>query len=257
MAFSVKYFNVDETDSTNLEVARRVSALRAEERESYDCFVASADFQTAGRGQRGNCWESERGSNLLFSLMVYPKGIAASRQFVLSQAMSVAVCRALNGLDGGFGIKWPNDIYYGEGKVCGTVIETTWHGGCVERCILGVGINVNQSDFSSDAPNPLSLCRILGHEVDRSQLLSCVVEGFMNTLHMVYEGVGDSVASLYRDMMIRKDGLHRYRDAEGEFAARMVCVEPDGHLVLSDSEGRLRRYMFKEVRHLFGTLERE
>ncbi len=257
MALGVKYFHVDETDSTNLEVVRQVSALGMEEREGYGCFVVSAEFQTAGRGQRGNRWESERGSNLLFSVLLYPEGVVAGRQFVLSQAMSVAVCRALNGLLGGFGIKWPNDIYYGDSKVCGTVIETTWRGDRVDRCIMGVGINANQEEFRGDAPNPVSLCRILGHPVDCRILLRRVVGLFLDMLPLMHTDGADGIAALYRDMLIRKDGLYRYRDAGGEFEARMVGVEPDGRLVLCDTGGRVRRYMFKEVKHLFGTVECE
>jgi BirA family transcriptional regulator, biotin operon repressor / biotin---[acetyl-CoA-carboxylase] ligase len=257
MAHSVKYFLVPETDSTNLEVARRVAALPEAERAGCDCFVASADFQTAGRGQRGNRWVAERGSNLLFSVLLYPEGVTAARQFVLSQAMSVAVCRAFCSLGSGFGVKWPNDIYYGDRKLCGTIIETTLRGGNVDRCILGVGINVNQETFGDEAPNPTSLRLVLGHEVDRTALLHSVVDGFLDTLRLVADGGADQVAAAYRSMLIRQEGAHSYRDAEGDFEASLLDVEPDGHLVLRDTQGRVRRYMFKEVRHLFGTLERE
>lgn len=255
MAYNVKYFRVEETDSTNLEVLRRFSALDEEERQRYECFVASADFQTAGRGQRGSRWESERGKNLVFSLLLHPKGVGAARQFCLSQAMSVAVCCALNRYRNGFVVKWPNDIYYGERKISGTIIETTLRGGLVDRCVLGVGINVNQRKFCGDAPNPVSLCKITRSDVEPEELLHDVTGSFCKMLHLIYNKQEDEVAARYLDMLIWKEGMHRYRDSQEEFLAQLEGIEPNGRLVLRDENGAERRYMFKEVKHVFDSIE--
>lgn len=235
-----------ETDSTNEEVKRREL--------SSGPLCICADYQTAGRGQKGNSWESERGKNLLFSIMLRPENLTVSHQFRLSQCMALAVSEEL-----GVGskepkfqikIKWPNDIYYGEKKVCGIVIETTLSGDRVERCIIGVGINVNQREFLSDAPNPVSLSQIAGHDFDREELLDSVLERFAYWYGRLQRGEEQEIARQYVDRLIWNEGLHRYRDAGGEFEAEFVDVALDGRLTLRDTEGKERRYYFKEVAHV-------
>ena len=255
MIENIKYFECISTDSTNLEVVRRFDEMTDADRARYGLFVASADFQSAGRGQRGNSWESAEGSNLLFSILFFPQSVSVTHQFRLSQAMALAVCNSLNKLKDGFKIKWPNDIYYGEKKISGTIIETTWRGSMVDRCILGVGINVNQQSFKSGAPNPISLFNIVGKETDRRQLLGTIVADFCRELQALCQGGEAELARRYNEKLIWKYGVHRYRDCEGEFYARFADVEPDGHLVLVDENENLRSYMFKEVKHIFNDME--
>ena len=210
-------------------------------------LVLVADYQTAGRGQRGNSWESERGKNLLMSVMLWPKGVEANRQFLLSQMMALAIHDAV---DAECLIKWPNDIYCGEKKLSGTIIENTLRGEMVEQCVLGVGVNVNQRVFKSDAPNPVSLCQIVGHEVDREGLLNRLLERVGYWYGILLNGGGDEIASAYVERLMWRAGLHRYCDASGEFEAEFVNVEPDGRLVLRDTNGKIRGYYFKEVKHV-------
>ncbi|MBQ7741361.1 MAG: biotin--[Bacteroidaceae bacterium] len=251
---TVKIVRVAETDSTSRAIVRRIEELK-----NGEIGVLLADYQTAGRGQQGNSWESERGKNLLFSVMLWPQGVEVRRQFRLSQAMAVAVRDALASYADGFTIKWPNDIYYGNKKVSGTIIETTWKGEMVDRCVLGVGINVNQREFHSDAPNPVSMCQIIGCEVNREELLDRVLErfvalyeqltGYRPTPSPSHEGRGnDEIACAYASHLFWREGMHRYCDADGEFEAEVVDVAADGHLTLRDTEGRERKYYFKEVR---------
>ena len=252
---NINIIRVAETDSTNKGIVREFESSKVREYIS----VLRADYQTAGRGQQGNSWESERGKNLLFSVMLWPKGVEVRCQFRLSQAMAVAVRDALAEyqtpstppLWGAITIKWPNDIYYGEKKVSGTIIETTWKGEMVERCVMGVGINVNQREFRSDAPNPISLCHILGREVNREELLDKVLERFVPLYECLMTGDDEEIAHRYASNLIWREGLHHYCDADGEFEAEVVDVAADGHLTLRDADGRERRYYFKEVKHVF------
>ena len=255
MIEDIKYFECISTDSTNLEVVRQFDKMTDADRTSYGFFVASADFQSAGRGQRGNSWESAPGDNLLFSILFFSHSVSVTHQFRLSQAMAVAICNSLNQIKNGFKIKWPNDIYYKERKISGTIIETTWRGSMVDRCILGVGINVNQQSFKSGAPNPVSLWQITGKETDRGELLHAVVAGFDHELQALYQDGEAELARRYNEKLVWKDGVHQYRDIDGEFCARFVDVEPDGHLVLLDENENCRRYMFKEVKHIFNNME--
>lgn len=140
--------------------------------------IVTADNQTAGRGQGRNTWESEPGRNLLFSVKTYPKGLDARRQFVMLEAGALSVRDALSAYADGFTVKWPNDIYHNDMKISGTLSECTIVHGLVGSCIMGTGININQREFISDAPNPVSLAQILGHDVSREDILDNVLERF-------------------------------------------------------------------------------
>ena len=244
---NINIIRVAETDSTSKEIVRE---LGDGVQSSKNISVLSADYQTAGRGQLGSRWEAERGKNLLFSLMAWPVGVPVGRQFRLSQAMAVAVRDALASYADGFTIKWPNDIYFGGGKVCGTIIETTWKGGMVERFVMGVGINVNQRVFLGDAPNPLSLWQIVGRETDRDELLGRVLERFAALYGRLQAGDETEVVRCYDNHLLWREGMHRYSDKDGEFEAEFVSVAPDGRLTLRDADGRERRYYFKELKHV-------
>ncbi|MBQ9668583.1 MAG: biotin--[Prevotella sp.] len=219
-----------ETDSTN-------RWLREHPAEGN--VAVWTDYQSAGRGCGTNTWESERGRNLLFSLLIHPAAVKASEQFSISMAISLAIVDALSTFVAeGLSIKWPNDIYWRDRKLCGILIECSLSGQHIRDCIIGVGLNVNQECFLSDAPNPVSLRQILAHELDREALLKRILDAF----------TPDEVdAARYRSLLYRREGLHPYRDADGPFEARLVTVEPDGHLILIDVNGRQRRYAFKEV----------
>ena len=223
--------HIAETDSTN-------RWLR--EHGGEENMVVWADFQTAGRGQGSNRWESERGKNLLFSMLLHPYGVRAHRQFRISMAISLAICKALGQHIGHLSIKWPNDIYWRDGKIGGILIENTLQGNSVKDCIIGIGLNVNQRVFRGDAPNPVSLWQISEQETDCEQLLHDILEAFQDYL-------GKYNKDEYLSMLYRRKGFHPYSDKDGPFMAELVDVEDSGHLLLRDDDGKERRYAFKEV----------
>ncbi|HOH70506.1 MAG TPA: biotin--[acetyl-CoA-carboxylase] ligase, partial [Paludibacteraceae bacterium] len=164
-------FHIAETTSTN-DVLKKMLLKNALE----EGFTVVADFQTAGRGQAAKKWESERGKNLLFSTVFYPSDVPIQQQFLFSKAMALGLRSALTELlNEEVRIKWPNDIYWHDKKLCGILIETSVSGGFMTQVIVGVGINVNQTQFVSDAPNPVSMCQIAGKEFDRNTVLEKVV----------------------------------------------------------------------------------
>ena len=234
-------FKLQETDSTN----KHLRGLQEE--PSADITVVTADYRTAGRGQGTNGWESEAGKNLLFSLRIHPTMVPVSEQFLLSMVGGLALHETLQMYADGFTLKWPNDVYWHDYKVSGTLIETTVARGELQSCIFGVGIDVNQRTFRSDAPNPMSLCTIVGHEIDRERLLEQVLITFEKYYGMLCSGDYCTVISLYHEALYRKNGFYKYRDAEGSFEAEIVEVKPDGHLVLRNRQGVMRSYAFKEV----------
>lgn len=225
--------------------------------EGRTCLLMT-DFQTAGRGSGTNHWESQEGINLTFSLQVCPTDLPASRMFALSEVMSLGVSRGLEealSAEGGlahghFHIKWPNDVYYRDGKVCGMLIENDLQGKRVERSVMGVGINVNQDCFVSDAPNPMSLRQIAGHEFARAGVLASVLASTRLCLEMMEHGAYDDLYALYLGHVYRWREWHRFTDQGGTFEGMISNIEPDGHLVVQDRAGQKRRYAFGEIKYV-------
>lgn len=247
--FTVPLIVLQETDSSNNFLTQLCDLEKYE-----DLTTLVVERQTAGKGQRGNSWESDAYKNLTYSFVLHPHFIEVRNQFILSQIVSLSIKEVLSKYTDDITIKWPNDIYWKEKKICGILIENSLSGHCIERSIVGIGLNINQEVFRSDAPNPVSLKQITGEEYDRYQVL----ERLMNRIKLYYsllkhdeeEEEATNIAKLYHESLFRKDGYHRYTDDDGEFTARLVCVEPDGRYVLEDEEGNQRKYLFKEVQYV-------
>jgi BirA family biotin operon repressor/biotin-[acetyl-CoA-carboxylase] ligase len=237
----VKTIRFKEIDSTSRYL--RQYAAAADE----DMTVAVSEYQTAGQGMGTNTWESEPGQNLLFSILVHPSMLPVNRQFLLSMAMAVALKDVLDGYTDGVTVKWPNDIYWHDKKISGTRIDTSLSSHGIRNFILGTGIDINQREFQSDAPNPVSLYQILGHEVSVDEVLDKVIAAFQKYYLLIMNGDYTDIAAIYHQSLYRKHGFYPYRDADGEFEAAIVEVEDDGHLILRDRGGMIRSYAFKEI----------
>lgn len=141
---------LDTVDSTNSESKRRILKID-------NLSVVSALEQTKGRGQRGNRWSSQPGENLTFSLVVKDFRIKANEQSAISQATALSLVDLLSRHEIKARIKWPNDIYAGDEKICGILIENSLKGSEIDWSIIGIGLNVNQTAFPEDLPNPTSM----------------------------------------------------------------------------------------------------
>lgn len=199
-------------------------------------YFVYAGYQTAGRGQTGNSWESEADKNLLCSILLPPD----KDLYFLNIAVGVAILRVI-GED--FTIKWPNDIYYGDKKVAGILVENAILGNEVKYSIAGIGLNVNQTTFVSDAPNPISLKQITGKEYNIDALMQQVYAKVQETLH-------EEVWEEYKNHLYRRDGFWKYKDQNGIFEARIIDVLPTGEIVLCDRNGQNRTYGFKQIKYI-------
>lgn len=240
----------------------RVESTNTFVRDMLDCgdtgegfTLVTTDNQTAGRGQVGNHWESEPGKNLAFSLLCHPDFVRPSEQFCLSECIALAVQQTVAQMLEGTGrqatVKWPNDIYIDDCKVSGTLIECDLMGKSISNCIIGTGLNVNQTQFLSDAPNPISLIQAFDPRpstLDREAILSSIIDRFCEYYTMVREGRKDELHDLYMTNLYRREGMHRYSDVRGEFMAEIAGIEPTGHLLLRFENGNIVRYEFKEVK---------
>ncbi len=237
--------HLTETASTNTYIQELDAAKNLPEGT-----IVYTDTQSSGRGQRGNHWESEPYKNLTFSLLLRPIHIPANEQFILSQIASLAIVDLLNRYAPGFSIKWPNDIYWEDKKIAGMLIENSLSGNTLSRSIIGIGLNVNQEIFISDAPNPISLYQITGHTQLVETILDQFIESFRPRYLETFSGSTQRIREEYFASLYRNDGQYPF-DCNGEvFYASIIDVEPDGHLRLVTESGEERRFAFKEVSFL-------
>lgn len=238
------FIHIKETPSTNTYAMRLATALPSG-------TVVYTYVQTAGRGQRGNSWESEPGKNLSFSQIVRDIAVAPAQQFYLSEAVSLAVAEFLGQYTGEISIKWPNDIYWRDLKICGILIELTLQGGKITAAVIGVGLNVNQTTFRSPAPNPVSLAQITGREIELDAALRQVcglIERYTDFSAFTTQDFA-KLHQRYLSLLYRRDGRpHRFSLPDGtQLDATIIDVLPDGTLCLELPDGTVGRYAFKEV----------
>lgn len=214
--------------------------------------LLTTDHQQAGRGQRGTTWESEERKNLLFGLRFRPKNLKAEHSFRISQAVALAVADAVAECVKGcpVSIKWPNDIYCGDRKVCGMLLEHDLCGTEITATRVGIGINVNQETFTGDAPNPVSLLQIRGRETDRAALLRKFVKHFVHHCEALRQNDFASLQTRYLHRLYRKGIPALFTDAQGTFTATIQGVDAGGRLLLRDDKQHERSYTFKEVSYV-------
>lgn len=241
--FTIKWLS--RTDSTNNEVLRHAGDLD-------NLSVIAAREQTAGRGQRGNRWKSAAGENLTFSAFVRfgesPLPVLpASRQFAISQAATLAVANLLRSKGIDARIKWPNDIYCGDKKICGMLIENRLKGGDVDFSVIGIGLNVRQRQFDPDLMNPTSMSLITGEDYALEPLLEEICKALsVNLLKL------GTLTPQYLDLLYRKGELRSYTDVEsGEvFRGTIKGISEEGMLLVEMPEGCVREFGFKEISYI-------
>lgn len=240
-----RFIHLSETDSTN-KLLQTVSEAEALPSGS----IVMADFQTAGRGQTGNSWDSEAGKNLTFSILFHPVEVPANMSFVISEMVSLSVKYTLDKYMSDITVKWPNDIYYKDLKITGILIENTIMQSKILKSVIGIGINVNQTVFRSNIPNPVSMAQVTGKSYDLADILADFRQLFATQSARVNNICFDSIHRDYLQAIYRKEGYHQYADKNGIFEAKIENIEPTGHLILERTDGSHLRYAFKEITYL-------
>ena len=223
-------------------------------------YTIRTDFQTAGRGQAGNSWESEEGKNLLFSALLRYNDIRATEQWRLSMLVAVALWDTLSKYlpQEQLTIKWPNDIYFGDKKLVGILIENSLSGQYVGYSIAGIGVNVNQTQWLSNAPNPISMKEITGKKYDVEALMNEWI-GAMKSWEL---RTTVEIRTAYMQHLYRSEGWHEYverkvsiaptaiaqKGIEDAFLAEIVNVTEQGELVLRLQNNEEKTYHFKQIR---------
>ncbi len=235
-------YTFDFLPSTNA----KLKSLKSEtDLEEYSIVITNK--QTEGKGQGGNSWESEAGKNLTFSLYIKPNYIQIQDQFLISKAVALGIIDFLNEFADGFTIKWPNDIYWRNKKIAGILIENAICQNLLSESIIGIGLNVNQETFISDAPNPISLKNITNKEFDLTQSLHQLVGKIIDQLSLLKHSKEKQISQSYLNKLYRNKGFFKYKEGEEIFEAEITGINAYGHLELKTKDGHLRSYAFKEV----------
>jgi BirA family biotin operon repressor/biotin-[acetyl-CoA-carboxylase] ligase len=237
---------LEEVDSTNNELLRHVGGYA-------NLSVVAAVTQTAGRGQRGNRWESAPGDNLTFSFILKPEGLPAREVMAVTCLATLAVRGTLRDEGVPAVIKWPNDIYVGQRKICGMLVENGLDGPDIAWSVVGIGINLNQTEFPGSVLNPTSLKRLTGRDYDPVSFL----EKLCHRLEALLPALDNpesrnDLRAAYECDLFRKDSPALYRDlATGEeFTGIIRGVTPEGLLRIEKAEGPERTFGFKEVGYI-------
>lgn len=209
--------------------------------------VIMAEKQFAGRGQQDNKWHSEPGKNLTISLLLKPSFLDIQTQFDLTRAMSLGVYDALHPILGKeLKIKWPNDIYYGDKKLGGMLIENLIQGTQIKNSIIGIGLNVNQEAFPDDAIRAISVKQILQKDYDLPTLLSDICSHIEGWYLQLKAGKTEQVRTAYLSHLYRLNESHRFKVNGLIFNGIIKAVQPAGLLVIEQDNGQ-SVYNLKEI----------
>jgi BirA family biotin operon repressor/biotin-[acetyl-CoA-carboxylase] ligase len=233
------------TDSTNNYANNQI--------KSYDVAegtVFLAYEQSAGRGQAGNFWESEPGKNLTFSIVLFPEFLEIRRQFMISKVVTLGIYSALNKHVDQLRIKWPNDIYAGNKKIGGILIENSVMSGLLQSSVVGIGLNVNQVHFRSSAPNPVSLKKLTNQHFDCDLLLTEVLTGINRYYSLLRNGGDKEIDQAFISALYFLNRSHSFRSGEEVFNGVITGVNEIGQLQIRKEDGRIVEFYFKEVEFL-------
>lgn len=240
-------FKLDATDSTN-------SYLRemSKNKSLGKWTVATADYQSKGRGQKDAVWQSEKGKNLICSILVKLNDFKAEDQFMINCAVSLGIYHYLQRYNlPKLAVKWPNDIMSVSKKLGGILIENSISGDKINQSIIGIGININQEQFPEDLPMAVSIKQLIGSETPRDIFLQDLLNSIQNKFEMISDGKYEALRSQYEAILFRKDKAHMYQDDRGKnFMGLIKGVSPQGKLLIEKEDSSIASFQFKEVKYL-------
>jgi BirA family biotin operon repressor/biotin-[acetyl-CoA-carboxylase] ligase len=211
--------------------------------------IVHTNYQTAGRGYSTNKWDSEDSKNLLISIVLYPSFIKPEDQFLISMTISLGICDFLEQHIPSCTIKWPNDIYVVNDKIAGILIESAISGEILEYTIVGIGLNINQTRFSPQIPNPASLRLITGTEYETAACLKQLSESIDKRYKQLIGG-RRNIKNEYISRLFRLNSWSEFKDEKEMFTARILSITDEGKLILEKKDSKTTEYAFKEVEYI-------
>ena len=212
--------------------------------------VVTAGYQASGQGLGGTSWFSEPGKNLLMSVVFNPEFLPIKKIYLISKAIALAIKDFLLEENIHAKIKWPNDIYVEDRKICGVLIENSLRGSVVLQSICGIGLSVNQEIFPPEIPNPVSMKLVTGqtYSVDECRIKLCrqLEKRYLQIKSQNFNFINnDYLKSLHRFYE-----METYETAGEKFSAQIIDVEDEGRLVIKKENGTILRFSFKEIKFL-------
>jgi BirA family transcriptional regulator, biotin operon repressor / biotin---[acetyl-CoA-carboxylase] ligase len=209
--------------------------------------ILYTNYQSAGKGYSGNKWESEDGKNLLISIILYPSFIKPEDHFLISMVISLGVCDFLMRFIPECSIKWPNDIWVNNDKIAGLLLESSLTGNQIEFTVAGIGLNINQQRFLSNAPNPVSLNQLTGVNYDLPSSLEILASDLDKRYKQLIGGNYGQIKKEYISKLYRLNRWHEFRDKNGLYRGRVLTVGDYGRLIIERQNGEISEYSFKET----------
>ena len=242
MLIGSRKLNYEKVSSTNTMALELIASGTA-----ADGMVITGGFQSEGRGQRENRWFSDPLTNLIMSVILKPRFLHPSEQFMISKIISVSIAEALETAGPSFSIKWPNDIYSGGDKIAGILIENLVTGNELSWSVAGIGININQDEFPGDIPNPVSLKNLTGKEHNVSETEDRLCASLDKWYHELSARRFSEIDDKYLQYLYRLGEPHSFISGGIEFSGSIQGVNASGQLIIVSQEGDKREFSFKEV----------
>lgn len=209
--------------------------------------IVLANNQTMGKGQAGNGWESQAGKNLTMSIILKPSFLEPSKQFYISKIIALTMYDFLNDILENVSIKWPNDIYVNNDKIAGILIENSLIGSKFEYSVVGIGVNINQKEFSPELMNPTSLVRETGNIYDLSKLLNNLIKYLNIYYQLLHNGKYTEINRKYLSHIYRFREIHFFKAQKDIIKGRITDIKESGQLEITSVSGEIFYFWFKEI----------
>ena len=209
--------------------------------------VIMADYQTKGKGQKDTYWISEKGSNLTFSILLYPSFLVPASNFFLSMVLSLGIVDMLLSYNIVTKIKWPNDIFTSNGKIAGILIENAIQNDKIKYSVLGTGLNVNQEIFPENISNPTSMMIEQKGLLNREDVLKKLLESIEYWIYKLYNQDFNIIKDQYEQQLLYRNQLKEFYAGDDIFAGTIKGINETGQLLIADKSNSVRAYNFKEV----------
>jgi len=245
MQFRKNIIKFERLDSTN----KKAKELN-KEREIPEGSIVICYEQFAGRGYGNNTWESAAGMNISATWILKPNFLKAEQQFAITKAISIAVSETVKFFYFGelpVTIKWPNDIYIDDKKIAGILLENNIRGNDIRDCFAGIGLNVNQVVFHSDAPNPVSLKMLLEKDINLDYCLQILSENIQIKYKKLRESGPDALNTEYLNSLFRLEEPSEFISNGKKFAGIIMGTDNYGRLEVRLKTGEKKLFDFKEI----------
>jgi BirA family transcriptional regulator, biotin operon repressor / biotin---[acetyl-CoA-carboxylase] ligase len=212
-----------------------------------ESLIVWADEQTKGRGHGTSSWESEKGKNLTFSLLLFPGFVEITRQFIISKAISLGIRDFISLYAKDSTVKWPNDVLVGNRKIAGILIENSILNNRIEHCIAGIGININQESFSEHLPDAVSLKMLTGYELDLEEAFQVVSDCIEKRILQIQKGDSHMIDREYLENLYKLNEMGEFQFKEKPFRGKIIGIDKQGRLLIETGPEEVKVFNFKEV----------